>query len=58
MRDLSVLGSYGQLYVLFLRHHARAASSAGAEVVLYHLPRYAGAAPPKGRWEQELVDTV
>lgn len=32
--------SYGQLYVLFLRHHSRASSSAGAEVVLYHLPRY------------------
>nr|KAF6280359.1 regulator of MON1-CCZ1 [Pipistrellus kuhlii] len=40
MRDSCLFsGSYGQLYVLFLRHHARAASSAGAEVVLYHLPR-------------------
>lgn len=30
---------YGQLYVLFLRHHSRTSSSTGAEVVLYHLPR-------------------
>ncbi|XP_045429839.1 regulator of MON1-CCZ1 complex isoform X2 [Pipistrellus kuhlii] len=38
-RDIAMATIYGQLYVLFLRHHARAASSAGAEVVLYHLPR-------------------
>lgn len=30
---------YGQLYVLFLRHHSRTSNSTGAEVVLYHLPR-------------------
>ena len=37
---------YGQLYVLFLRHHSRTSNSAGAEVVLYHLPRYANAVFP------------
>ncbi|NXS44283.1 RMC1 protein, partial [Balaeniceps rex] len=30
---------YGQLYVLYLRHHSRTSNSTGAEVVLYHLPR-------------------
>lgn len=34
------LTRYGQLYVLFLRHHSRTSNSTGAEVVLYHLPRY------------------
>ncbi|XP_059563460.1 regulator of MON1-CCZ1 complex isoform X3 [Myotis daubentonii] len=38
-RDIAMATIYGQLYVLFLRHHSRASSSAGAEVVLYHLPR-------------------
>ncbi|KAG8442188.1 hypothetical protein GDO86_011112 [Hymenochirus boettgeri] len=38
-RDLAMATMYGQLYVLFLRHHLKSSSSAGAEVVLYHLPR-------------------
>ncbi|XP_028011565.2 regulator of MON1-CCZ1 complex isoform X2 [Eptesicus fuscus] len=38
-RDIAMATIYGQLYVLFLRHHSRASSSVGAEVVLYHLPR-------------------
>ncbi|XP_077126475.1 regulator of MON1-CCZ1 complex [Ranitomeya variabilis] len=38
-RDIAMATIYGQLYVLFLRHHAKASSSPGAEVVLYHLPR-------------------
>uniref|UniRef100_A0A4W2DP19 Regulator of MON1-CCZ1 n=1 Tax=Bos indicus x Bos taurus TaxID=30522 RepID=A0A4W2DP19_BOBOX len=38
-RDIAMATIYGQLYVLFLRHHSRTSNSAGAEVVLYHLPR-------------------
>ncbi|XP_077348703.1 regulator of MON1-CCZ1 complex isoform X2 [Lithobates pipiens] len=38
-RDIAMATIYGQLYVMFLRHHAKASSSPGAEVVLYHLPR-------------------
>ncbi|KAM6953239.1 regulator of MON1-CCZ1 complex [Aplochiton taeniatus] len=36
-RDIAVATIYGQLYVMYLKHHSRAANS--AEVVLYHLPR-------------------
>lgn len=36
-RDVAVATIYGQLYVMYLKHHSRAANS--AEVVLYHLPR-------------------
>ena len=32
--------SYGQLFVMYLKHHSRTANSPSAEVVLYHLPRY------------------
>uniref|UniRef100_A0A7N9IGE6 Regulator of MON1-CCZ1 n=1 Tax=Macaca fascicularis TaxID=9541 RepID=A0A7N9IGE6_MACFA len=38
-RDIAMATVYGQLYVLFLRHHSRTSNSTGAEVVLYHLPR-------------------
>ncbi|XP_053105402.1 regulator of MON1-CCZ1 complex isoform X2 [Hemicordylus capensis] len=38
-RDIAMATIYGQLYVLYLRHHSRTSSSTGAEVVLYHLPR-------------------
>ncbi|XP_050797945.1 regulator of MON1-CCZ1 complex isoform X2 [Gopherus flavomarginatus] len=38
-RDIAMATIYGQLYVLYLRHHSRTSNSAGAEVVLYHLPR-------------------
>ncbi|XP_072460492.1 regulator of MON1-CCZ1 complex isoform X3 [Notamacropus eugenii] len=38
-RDIAMATIYGQLHVLFLRHHSRTSNSAGAEVVLYHLPR-------------------
>ncbi|XP_004413783.1 PREDICTED: uncharacterized protein C18orf8 homolog isoform X2 [Odobenus rosmarus divergens] len=38
-RDIAMATIYGQLYVLFLRHHSRTSNSTGAEVVLYHLPR-------------------
>ncbi|XP_036060946.1 regulator of MON1-CCZ1 complex isoform X2 [Onychomys torridus] len=38
-RDIAMATIYGRLYVLFLRHHSRASNGAGAEVVLYHLPR-------------------
>ncbi|KAK2506602.1 hypothetical protein MC885_012984, partial [Smutsia gigantea] len=38
-RDIAMAMIYGQLYVLFLRHHSRTSNSTGAEVVLYHLPR-------------------
>lgn len=38
-RDIAMATIYGQLYVLYLRHHAKSSSSAGAEVVMYHLPR-------------------
>ncbi|XP_029446993.1 regulator of MON1-CCZ1 complex [Rhinatrema bivittatum] len=37
-RDIAMATIYGQLFVLFLRHHSRT-SSTGAEVVLYHLQR-------------------
>ncbi|XP_047382053.1 regulator of MON1-CCZ1 complex isoform X5 [Sciurus carolinensis] len=42
-RDIAMATIYGQLYVLFLRHHSRTSNSTGAEVVLYHLPRREGA---------------
>uniref|UniRef100_A0A8C7DY09 Regulator of MON1-CCZ1 n=1 Tax=Naja naja TaxID=35670 RepID=A0A8C7DY09_NAJNA len=38
-RDIALTTIYGQLYVLYLRHHSRTSNSTGAEVVLYHLPR-------------------
>ncbi|XP_007435370.1 regulator of MON1-CCZ1 complex [Python bivittatus] len=38
-RDIAMTTIYGQLYVLYLRHHSRTSNSTGAEVVLYHLPR-------------------
>ncbi|XP_040840736.1 regulator of MON1-CCZ1 complex isoform X2 [Ochotona curzoniae] len=38
-RDIAMATIYGQLYILFLRHHSRTCNSAGAEVVLYLLPR-------------------
>ncbi|CAF93193.1 unnamed protein product, partial [Tetraodon nigroviridis] len=38
-RDISMATIYGQLYVMYLKHHSRTANSPGAEVVLYHLPR-------------------
>ncbi|XP_042299307.1 regulator of MON1-CCZ1 complex isoform X2 [Sceloporus undulatus] len=38
-RDIAMATIYGQLYVLYLRHHSRSSNSTGAEVVLYHLPR-------------------
>ncbi|OCT92310.1 regulator of MON1-CCZ1 complex isoform X1 [Xenopus laevis] len=38
-RDIAMATIYGQLYVLYLRHHFKSSSSAGAEVVLYYLPR-------------------
>ncbi|XP_019342698.1 regulator of MON1-CCZ1 complex isoform X2 [Alligator mississippiensis] len=38
-RDIAMATIYGQLYVLYLRHHSRTSNSTGAEVVLYHLPR-------------------
>ncbi|XP_023663254.2 regulator of MON1-CCZ1 complex [Paramormyrops kingsleyae] len=38
-RDIAVATIYGQLYVMYLKHHSRTANSPGAEVVLYHLPR-------------------
>ncbi|XP_019381858.1 PREDICTED: uncharacterized protein C18orf8 homolog isoform X2 [Gavialis gangeticus] len=38
-RDIALATIYGQLYVLYLRHHSRTSNSTGAEVVLYHLPR-------------------
>ncbi|XP_021069840.1 regulator of MON1-CCZ1 complex [Mus pahari] len=38
-RDIAMATIYGQLYILFLRHHSRTSNSTGAEVVLYHLPR-------------------
>ncbi|NP_001108247.1 uncharacterized protein LOC100137621 [Xenopus laevis] len=37
-RDIAMATIYGQLYVLYLRHF-KSSSSAGAEVVLYNLPR-------------------
>ncbi|XP_027017910.2 regulator of MON1-CCZ1 complex [Tachysurus fulvidraco] len=38
-RDISVATIYGQLYVMYLKHHSRTTNSSGAEVVLYHLVR-------------------
>ncbi|XP_061660503.1 regulator of MON1-CCZ1 complex [Syngnathoides biaculeatus] len=38
-RDVAMATIYGQLYVMYLKHHSRSANSPGAEVVLYHLPR-------------------
>ncbi|XP_026882719.2 regulator of MON1-CCZ1 complex isoform X1 [Electrophorus electricus] len=38
-RDIAVATIYGQLYVVYLKHHSRTTNSSGAEVVLYHLPR-------------------
>ncbi|XP_062847127.1 regulator of MON1-CCZ1 complex [Trichomycterus rosablanca] len=36
-RDIAVATIYGQLYVMYLKHHSRTTNS--SEVVLYHLPR-------------------
>uniref|UniRef100_A0A3B4ABM7 Uncharacterized protein n=1 Tax=Periophthalmus magnuspinnatus TaxID=409849 RepID=A0A3B4ABM7_9GOBI len=38
-RDVTMATIYGQLYVMYLKHHSRSANSPSAEVVLYHLPR-------------------
>ncbi|KAF7708008.1 regulator of MON1-CCZ1 complex [Silurus meridionalis] len=38
-RDISVASIYGQLYVMYLKHHTRGTNSSGAEVVLYQLFR-------------------
>ncbi|XP_012679166.1 regulator of MON1-CCZ1 complex [Clupea harengus] len=38
-RDIAVATIYGELYVMYLKHHSRTTNSPGAEVVLYHLPR-------------------
>uniref|UniRef100_M4AEM9 Regulator of MON1-CCZ1 n=1 Tax=Xiphophorus maculatus TaxID=8083 RepID=M4AEM9_XIPMA len=38
-RDIAMATIYGQLYVMYLKHHSRTVNSPGAEVVLYHLPR-------------------
>uniref|UniRef100_A0A667ZVB2 Regulator of MON1-CCZ1 n=1 Tax=Myripristis murdjan TaxID=586833 RepID=A0A667ZVB2_9TELE len=38
-RDIAMATIYGQLYVMYLKHHSRTANSPSAEVVLYHLPR-------------------
>lgn len=38
-RDISVATIYGQLYVMYLKHHTRTTNSSGAEVVLYQLVR-------------------
>ncbi|XP_005990808.1 regulator of MON1-CCZ1 complex isoform X1 [Latimeria chalumnae] len=38
-RDIAMATIYGQLYILYLKHHLRAPSSTGSEVVLYYLPR-------------------
>nr|XP_033789768.1 regulator of MON1-CCZ1 complex [Geotrypetes seraphini] len=38
-RDIAMATIYGQLFVLFLRHHSRTSNSTGAEVVMYHLQR-------------------
>ncbi|KAG5268058.1 hypothetical protein AALO_G00207750 [Alosa alosa] len=38
-RDIAVSSIYGELYVMYLKHHSRTTNSPGAEVVLYHLPR-------------------
>uniref|UniRef100_A0A4W6FSQ6 Regulator of MON1-CCZ1 n=1 Tax=Lates calcarifer TaxID=8187 RepID=A0A4W6FSQ6_LATCA len=38
-RDIAMATIYGQLHVMYLKHHSRTANSTSAEVVLYHLPR-------------------
>ncbi|MED6254684.1 Regulator of MON1-CCZ1 complex [Ilyodon furcidens] len=38
-RDIAMATIYGQLYVMYLKHHSRTVNSPGAEVVLYHLSR-------------------
>ncbi|KAK3571656.1 hypothetical protein QTP86_015978 [Hemibagrus guttatus] len=38
-RDIAVATIYGQLYVMYLKHHTRTTNSSGAEVVLYQLIR-------------------
>uniref|UniRef100_A0A3P9CZ72 Regulator of MON1-CCZ1 n=2 Tax=Haplochromini TaxID=319058 RepID=A0A3P9CZ72_9CICH len=38
-RDIAMATIYGQLYVMYLKHHSRTANSPSAEVVLYHLSR-------------------
>ncbi|MGH0137992.1 UNVERIFIED_CONTAM: hypothetical protein FKN15_065323 [Acipenser sinensis] len=38
-RDIALATIYGQLYVMYLKHHSRTVNNPGAEVVLYHLPR-------------------
>uniref|UniRef100_A0A674ACI5 Regulator of MON1-CCZ1 n=1 Tax=Salmo trutta TaxID=8032 RepID=A0A674ACI5_SALTR len=37
-RDIAVATIYGQLYVMYLKHHSRTTDSPCAEVVLYQLP--------------------
>ncbi|XP_077480550.1 regulator of MON1-CCZ1 complex [Stigmatopora argus] len=38
-RDVALATVYGQLYVMYLKHHSRSPNSPAAEVVLYHLAR-------------------
>uniref|UniRef100_A0A3B4BZS6 Uncharacterized protein n=1 Tax=Pygocentrus nattereri TaxID=42514 RepID=A0A3B4BZS6_PYGNA len=38
-RDIAVASIYGEVYVMYLKHHSRSTNSSGAEVVLYHLLR-------------------
>ncbi|XP_071026156.1 regulator of MON1-CCZ1 complex [Oncorhynchus clarkii lewisi] len=38
-RDIAVSNIYGQLYVMYLKHHSRTTDSPCAEVILYQLPR-------------------
>uniref|UniRef100_A0A8C7Q780 Mic1 domain-containing protein n=1 Tax=Oncorhynchus mykiss TaxID=8022 RepID=A0A8C7Q780_ONCMY len=38
-RDIAVANIYGQLYVMYLKHHSRTTDSPCAEVILYQLPR-------------------
>ncbi|KAF3836373.1 hypothetical protein F7725_028931 [Dissostichus mawsoni] len=38
-RDIAMASIYGQLFVMYLKHHSRTANSPCAEVVLYYLPR-------------------
>ncbi|KAM9331635.1 LOW QUALITY PROTEIN: regulator of MON1-CCZ1 complex [Pholidichthys leucotaenia] len=64
-RDVAMATIYGQLYVMYLKHHSRTANSPSAEVVLYHLPRegtckkrHVLKLTPQGKFALNVVDNL
>ncbi|MBN3310937.1 RMC1 protein, partial [Amia calva] len=57
-RDIAVATIYGQLYVMYLKHHSRTVNSPGAEVVLYHLPSNVLKLNTTGKFALNVVDNL